>query len=158
MLIARKRCYFCGRVGRAVGKQAMQQKNIEKAHGRCRDAYRHKWIEIHQPHFNIFDTAFAQRVQRTLALKDHALGANGAVKLILNLQQRGGQLVVIATWVLHTNGLVRSIGPRECVLQRCAVTLQRVVAHRERCLRVALIAKPTHAQRGAVRHVHRVLS
>ena len=132
MLVAPKRRDFFWRIGRAVAHQAMQQKHFDEPRGRRRDADRHKRIQIHQPHFNIFHTTLAQRMQRSLARIDHALGPDRAVKLILNLQQRRRQLVVIAAGILDADGLVRRIAARQCVLQRRAVTFEIVEAHGER--------------------------
>ena len=42
------------------------------------------------------DAALAQGVQRALARLGHALGADGAVELVFDLQQAGAQLAVAA--------------------------------------------------------------
>ena len=117
VLVARQRGDFLRRVGRAVGQQAVQQKHIEKTHGVGGDADRHKRIQVHQPHFDIFHTAFAQRMQGPLAGENHAFRPDGAVKLVFNLQQAGGELVVVAAGVLDADRLISRVGPGQCVLQ-----------------------------------------
>ena len=62
----------------------------------ARDADRDERVEVHEPHFDIFDAALAQRMQRPLARADHALGADGAVELVFDLQQAGAELAVVA--------------------------------------------------------------
>ena len=94
-------------------------------------------------------------MQRALALLDGALGADGAVELVFNLQQRGGQLQVVATRVADAQRLVRRPGAGERVLQTGGVAFQSVVADTQRGLSVALVAQAAHAQRRAVRHVQR---
>ncbi len=96
------------------------------------------------------------RMQRPLARPDHPLRADGAVELVLDLQQRGRELVVLAARVVDADGLVRWIRPGERSLQRGAVAVQAVVADRQRRLRIALVAQAPHAQRGGVRQVQRV--
>ena len=58
-----------------------------------------KGFEVQQPHLDVFDAALAQRVQRPLAGADDALGPDGAVELVLDLQQAGGELVVFAAGI-----------------------------------------------------------
>ena len=112
-------------------------------------------IEVHAAHLHVLDAALAQRVQRALAAADHALGPDRAVELVLDLQQAGRELVVLAAEVAHADRLVRRIGSRQPILQRRGVALEAVVAHGERRLRIALVAQPPHAQRGRVRQVQR---
>ena len=82
-------------------------------------------------------------------LRDHALGPDRAVELVLDLQQAGGQLVVFAARVADADRLVRRVRLGQRLVQRRAVALEVVVAHRQRRLRVALVAEPAHAQRRA---------
>ena len=96
-------------------------------------------------------------MQRALALEDHALGADRAVELVLDLQQAGGELAVIVA-VADADRLVGRIGFGESLLQRRRIASEVVVAHRERGLHVALVAQPAHAQRGRVGQVERVLA
>ena len=117
MLVALERFDFGGAVGRAVAEQAVQQEHIQKAHGLLVYAHGQEGIEVHQPHFHVFHAARAQSVQRALARLDHALGANGPVELVFNLQQRDGQLVVVAAGRLNADGFIRGPGARERVLQ-----------------------------------------
>jgi hypothetical protein len=60
---------------------------------------RQEGVQVHAAHFDVFDAALAQGVQRPLATVDDALGADRAVELVLDLQQRGGELVVFAAQV-----------------------------------------------------------
>ena len=143
-------------VGRAVGQQAVQQEHVEQAHGLRRDAHGLERVEVHQAHLDVLHAALAQRMQRTLATAHRALGADGAVELVLDLQQAGAELVVVAAKVAHANGLVGRVGPRQCLVQRVGVTLQAVVAHVQAGLRVALVAQAPHAQRSGVRQVQRL--
>jgi hypothetical protein len=57
------------------------------------------------------------RMQRALAGADHALGADRAVELVLDLQQRRRELVVLAAQVLDADGLVRGVGLRQRAVQ-----------------------------------------
>jgi len=95
-------------------------------------------------------------VQRAFAAANHALGPDRAVELVLDLQQAGGELVVVAAWVADADLLVRRERPRQRLVKRRGVALEVVVAHRELRLRVALVAQPPHAQRGGVRQVQGV--
>ncbi len=136
LLVAAERRDLLWRVVGALVEQAVQEEDVEKAHGARADADGDKRIEVHEPDLDILDAALAQRVQRPLAAPDAALGADRAVELVLDLQQRRVELQVR-------------------VVERGGVALQAVVAHCERRLRLALVAKPPHAQRRAVRRVHR---
>jgi hypothetical protein len=136
----------------------VQQEDVEKAHGLGVDAHRLEGVEVHAAHLDVFDAALAQRVQRALAGVDHALGADGAVELVLDLQQAGGQLVVFAAQVAHAQAFVGRMRARQRTVQRIGITLQAVVADGQRRLRVALVAQPAHAQRGGVRQVQRAVA
>src|SRR5918994_1685445 len=74
-LVARDGKELLRRVGRAVLEQAVQQQDVEEAHGLRRDADRHERVEVHQPHLDVLDAALAQGVQRALAGLDAPLGA-----------------------------------------------------------------------------------
>ena len=65
----------------------MQQEHVEQTHRGRGDADRVKGIEIHQPHLDVFDAAIAQGVQWPFTGLDHAFGPDGAVELVLDLQQ-----------------------------------------------------------------------
>ena len=146
---------FLRTVGRAVGQQAVHQEHVEKVQGLGVDADGLERVEVEQAHFHVLHTALAQRMQRALAGEDGALGADGAVELVFDLQQSGGQLQVIAAGVAHAVGIVGGPGPGEGIVQRVGVAVQPVVAHAQRGLGIALVAQLAHAQRGAVRHVQR---
>ena len=120
------------------------------------DADREERVDVDQAHFDVFDPALAQRVQRPLAGMDALLGPDRAVELVLDLQQAGGELVVVVA-VADADRLVRRVGLRERGIERRGVALQAVVAHRERSLGVALVAERSHAQRRAPGHVQRAL-
>ena len=132
----------------------MQQKHVEKTHGLAVDAHDLKRVQVHQSHFHVFHTALTQCMQRALASKGDALGANGAVKLVFNLQQRGGQLFVDTICTPHTHRLVGRIGLGQRAVQRVGVPLQAVVAHGQRGLRITLVAQAAHAQRGGIGQIH----
>src|SRR6185436_8764291 len=87
VLIAPDSGNFFGRVRRTFLEQAMQQKHIEQPDCGRTDADRAEWIEIHQAHFDVFDAAFAQRMQRTFSGTDDALRPDLAVELVFYLQQ-----------------------------------------------------------------------
>ena len=143
-------------VGRAGRHQAMQQKHVQKPGGFCGNAHRHQRVQVHQAHFHVFHPAFAQRVQRALAGPNHTFGANRAVKLVFNLQQAGAQLVVITARVANAHSLIRRVRLRQRLMERAGITLQIVVAHRQRGLRIALVAQAPHAQRRGVGQIHGV--
>ena len=155
VLVVRQFADFGGRVGWAVRQQTMQQKHIQKAQRARANADHLEGVQVHQPHFDVFHPALAQRVQGPLAGVNDAFGPDGAVKLVFDLQQRGGELVVVTAGVADAQCLVSGPGTGERVLQRGGVALQPVVAHGQRGLGVALVAQPPHAQAGAVRHVQR---
>src|SRR5205814_1417157 len=81
--------------------------------------------------------ALAQRVQRPLARADDALRPDGAVELVLDLQEARRELAVVAVAVADADRLVRRVGLGEHVVQASGVALDAVVAHRERILRFA---------------------
>ena len=141
-------------VGRAVAEQAMQQEDIQKTHGRGVDAHRLERVEVHQAHFNIFNPALAQRMQGPLPGVNHPFRPDGAIELVFNLQQCGAKLVVIAAGVLGAHRFVGRVRPGQRVLERGTITVQTVVADRQRRLCITLVTQSPHAQRGAVRHVH----
>ena len=145
---------FVGGVVRAVGQQAVQQEDVDEAHGLRVDAHRQEGVQVEQAHLDVFHAPLAQGMQGALAREDHPLGADGAVELVFDLQQAGGQLVVVAARVTDTHGLVGGVGAGQGVLQRGAVAVQAVVAHRQGGLGVALVAEAPHTQRGAVGHEH----
>ena len=147
---------FFGRVGRAVALQAVQQEHVQHAHGALRNAHGLERIEVHQPHFDIFHTALAQRMQRALAAVHGALGTDGAVELVFNLQQAGAQLVVIATGIADAQLLVGRIGLGQRFMQRLGIAVQTVVADIDGGLGIALVAQTAHAQRGGIGQVQRM--
>src|SRR2546426_115707 len=153
LLVAPYRGDLLRGVGRAVGEQAVQQEQVEEAAGRRPDADRAERVEVHQAHFDVLDAALAQRVERALPGIDAALGADGAVELVLDLQQAGRQLAVVVV-VADAGFRVGRIGLGERVVERGGVALEVVVAHAQRGLRVALVAERPHAQRGRVRRIH----
>ena len=130
VLVASQGADFSHAVGLAVAAQAMQQEHIEKTDRLGRNADRFERVEVHAAHFDIFDPALAQRIQRTLSGPDHALWADAAVELVLDLQQAGAELVVIATRVADADRLIRRIRSGQRVLQRCGIAFQAVVADR----------------------------
>ena len=162
---ARRRAACCARcaasscgVSGGLSRSRQCSRNMSSnRHGARGDADRAEGIEVHQAHLDVLDAALAQRVQRALARPDHALRPDGAVELVLDLQQAGGELPIVVA-VADADRLVRRIGLGERLVQRRGVALQIVVAHRERGLRVALVAEPPHAQRRRVRQVERVLA
>ena len=157
LLVADDRRELLRRVGRAVAEQAVQQEHVEEAHRACGDADRLERIQVHQPDLDVLDATTAQGMQRTLARTDHALGPDCAVELVLDLQHAGRELPVVLA-VADPDGLVRRIGFRQRLLQRCCVAVQAVIAHRKRGLRVALISQPSHPQRCRVRKIERVVA
>ncbi len=102
-----------GRIRRAVAKQTVQQKHIQKTHGLGGDTDGLKRVQVHQPHFHVLHAPLAQRMQRPLAGVDRALGADRAVELVLDLQQAGAQLAVAAILRTNADGLVAWIGNGE---------------------------------------------
>ena len=125
---------FLAVVVRAVLEQTVQQEYVEKTCRLLTDADRRERIEVHAAHLDVFNAAFAQRVQWPFAGCDTPLRPDGAVKLVFDLQQRGRQLAVMIA-VTNADGRVRRVrlgrnqGDRQ---QRTCVTLQVVVADRDR--------------------------
>ena len=138
-----------GGVARAVGQQAVQQEDVEKADGFGGDADGAEGVEVHQPHFDVLDPAGGQGGQRPFTLADGLLGADGAVELVFDLQQGGGELTVLAV-VPDADLLVGGPGRSEGVVERLGVTLEAVVAGADAGLCLALVAQRPHAQRGGV--------
>ncbi len=73
--------------GLSVSRQC-SRKMSTRAHGAGADADGLKGVDVHQPHFDRFDTAFAQRVQGTFAPAHGALGTDGAVQLVFRFAAR----------------------------------------------------------------------
>src|SRR4029079_19040537 len=87
---------------------------------------------------------------------DHALRADLAVELVLDLDQAGGELPVFPVRALDADLFIRRIRAHERLLDAAAVGFQAVAARGDRGLRVGLVAQAPHAQRGRVRPVARV--
>src|SRR3989304_6914910 len=81
-------------IRRTVAKQAMQEKDVEKAHRVRRDADRAEWIEVHHAHLDVLDAALAQGMQGPLARAQGALRPERAGELVFDLQQTRGELAV----------------------------------------------------------------
>ena len=124
----------------------MQQKHIQQTHGGRCDANGNEGVDVHQPHFHVFHPALAQGVQGALARAHRALGADGAVELVFDLQQAGAQLVVVAARVAHAHLFVGGVRLGQRFVQRVGIALQAVVAHGQGGLGIALVAQPPHAQ------------
>ena len=153
LLVAAERGNLLGRVRRAVAQKALHQEQVDEAHGRRFDAHRHERVEVDAAHLDVFDAALTQRVQR----------------------RSPGKITAWAGWCRRTRsrsaagwwrtGCIRRRGcgcrslhtpdrdPVNACSQRCAVALQAVVRHRQRSLRVALVAEPSDAQAASVRPV-----
>ena len=157
LLVVRHLADFFRAVGRAGGNQAMQQEGVEEAQGLRVDAHGLERVEVKQTHLHVLHPPLAQGVQRPFALVNGAFGADGAVKLVFDLQQRGGQLQVVTAGVDDAQCLVRGPRPGERVVQAGGVAVQAVVTDAQRRLCIALVTQAPHAQRRAVRHVQRPL-
>ena len=96
-------------------------------------------------------------MQGALAAACSALGANGAVELVFNLQQAGAQLVVVATGVANTQLLIRRVWLSQRLMQGVCIAFQSVVADLDLRLRIALVAQAPHAQRSGIRQMQRLL-
>ncbi len=144
------------RVGRAVGEQAVEQEDLEQAHGVGTDADRAGRIEIDQACLDVGHAARAERVQRAFTGLDRLLGTDRAVELVFDLQQRGAELAIFVA-DFDADLFVRRVGLGECAVQRVRVTLQVVIAHGEVRLCGALVAEWSHAQRRAVGQVERAV-
>ena len=133
----------------------MREEHVQHP-GRVRvDAHIQEGIEVHATHFHVLHATLAQSVQRTLTAADHALGTDGAVELVFDLQQAGRQLAVAALLVTDADGLVSRVRHRQRFVQRVGIAFQVVVAHAQGRLRIALVTQATHAQRGGVGQVER---
>ena len=132
----------------------MQQEQVEETHGFGVDAHVQEGVQVHQAHFHVLHATLAQCMQRALAGGDHALGTDGAVELVLDLQQAGVELVVVTAQIAQANRLVGRIGLGQRLVQRGSVAFQPVVAHRQRGLGIALVAQTAHAQRSGMGAVH----
>ena len=87
----------------------MQQEDVEEAQVAAVMPIGENGSRSMQAHLDVLDAALAQRVQRPLAGADHALRADRAVELVLDLQQAGGELAVFAVAVADADLLVRRI-------------------------------------------------
>ena len=96
-------------------------------------------------------------MQGALAAVGGALGPDGAVELVFNLQQAGTQLVVVTTRVANAQLLVCRVGLGQCLVERVGIAIQPVVADVDRCLRIALVAQTPHAQRSGIGQIQRFL-
>ena len=93
-------------------------------------------------------------MQGALALENHPLGPDGAVKLVFYLQKAGRQLFKVTIGIAHAYGLVSGVGHGQRLVQRGGVALQAVVADGQRTLGRALVAQAAHAQRGGMGQAH----
>ncbi len=132
----------------------MQQEDVQKSHRVGGDAYRTERIDVDAAHLDVFDAALTERVQRPLAGAEARFRPDRAVELVLDLQQRRRELAVVLP-VAHADGRVWRIRLGQSAIERYRVAREAVEAHRQRCLRIALVAEPAHAQRRAVRRVVR---
>src|SRR5262249_41461988 len=109
ILVARQRRDLRGRVGWTFCQQAMQQERIEEGNGPGIDPERLERVEVHATNFDVLHPALSERVQGTFTRANHALGPDGSVKLVLDLQEAGGELVVFAARIQDTERLVGSV-------------------------------------------------
>src|SRR5207249_11301105 len=128
LLVPRDSAQLLRCVRRTFPKQAVQQKDVEKAYGLLGDADGTEWVEIHEPDLDVLDAALSQGMQRTLSGTDDPLRPNRPVELVFDLQQTGRELPIIIT-VADADRLVQGIRLGERILQRRGVALQAVVAH-----------------------------
>ncbi len=132
----------------------MEQEDVDQPDRRRVDAERKERIDVQAAHLDVLDAVSAQRGERALPGIGHPLGPDGAVELVLDLQQRRGELAIVVA-VAQADRLVGRIGLGERALEAPRVAAEVVEAHRERRLRLALVAERAHAQRRREGRVHR---
>ena len=144
--------------GRALRQQAEKREHLDKLQLRLADARRHEHIHIQRAQFHILYTAAPQRRKRHFLLAGGALRAHRAVILVLNLQNAGVDLAVLAA-DLDAKAPVRRVLRRHRAPEACHITGQAVVvgADADAGLLVVLIADVAHAQRSRVAPVQRRL-
>ena len=82
--------------GRRILHQAQRQEHLEEAQLVLVDAHRVEGAHVERAHLDVFDAGTAQRLGRPLAGARHALRPDEAVVLVLDLQDVGVELPVLA--------------------------------------------------------------
>ena len=115
---------------RAGVERAEQQKGVQKAAGLDADADRLEWIDVEAAHLDVLHPALAQRLDWPLACADHALGADGRIVFVFDLQHVGRQLGPLAV-VPGAERLIGRVRPVDRIRQRGDVALQAVLVRRQ---------------------------
>nr|GEU28338.1 hypothetical protein [Tanacetum cinerariifolium] len=147
---------FLRRDGRAVLERAEQQEGVQQAAGLHADAHRLERVHVHAAHLDVLHAARAQRLDRPLAGLDHALGADGGVVLVFDLQHVGAELDPFAV-ALGTELGIRSVRLVDGARQGRHIAVEAILVRTQAGLGVVLIAEVAHAQAGGVRQVQGVV-
>ena len=144
-----------GRVERlAAADQAQRQEGFHEMHlvrahtGGLEDA------DVERAHLDVLDAAARQRPRRGLAGAQRVLRTDAAVVLVLDLQDAGVELAVLAVDAHAERGKRRMHGVGR-VMQVAQVLIERIHRHRHDRLAAVAVAEVAHAQRGGMRQVQR---
>src|SRR5690606_33713267 len=128
-------------------QQAQRREGLEEAHLVAVHAHGIGGRAVQRPHLDVLDAAPAQRAARALARARHALGTDGAVVLVLDLQPVGVELDPAAV-ALDAELLVLRVRRGHRVPQVAQVLLEAVGRHADAGLVAIAVADVAHAQRG----------
>ena len=123
----------------------MEQECIEKANLFGINSQWQIGIQIQRPHFDILDAFEGQCIQGPFIHRDNALRPNGAIELVLQLQQVGINLPIFAV-AYPANLLVLRMGGAHRLVQTIDVGIQFVIADEKGFLCLALVTEIAHAQ------------
>ena len=140
----------------ALLQRAEQQEGVQETAGVERDADRLERIDVETAHLDVLHAAVAQGLHRTLAGADHALGPDGRVVLVLDLQHIGRQLDPLAV-LLRAQFRIRLVRTVDRIHQAGDIAFQAVLVRTQARLGVVLVTQVAHAQAGRVGQVQGVV-
>ena len=96
-------------------------------------------------------------MERALSGPNAAFWPNGAVELVLDLQQAGRQLNEFPM-LLEAQGLIGTVGAGQRSLECLRIGCKTVVGHLKGSLSIALVPEAAHAEGGGMGQEQRVLA
>ena len=136
----------------AVAQHAESRERLEEPQLVLVDAHRVEDADVERAHLDVLHAGALQRPGRTLAAPGHALRTDEAVVLVLDLQDVGVQLAVLAVH-LDADLLVLGIRRADRGRQVAHVVIEAVDRDVEPRLALVAVAEVAHAQRGRIRRV-----
>ena len=142
---------------RRFAQQAVGGEQVQEPDFLLIDAHRLERVEVQGADLDVFHAAPLQRQGGALAAVDGAFRADRRVVLVLDLQDVGVELLVVALRVAHAQLLIHRVRRLHGVGQGADIVVQIVVADRQRRLGVVLVAQVAHPQAGGVGPVEAVV-